>query len=187
VYAHGKGPNGHFAVCIHTAKRPRGGHLYTRGAGRSPVQALCRASCRTAHGKARGTTHGKHLARQLHNARQHCHARQNQKRTVKIGRMAKIHDARQRKQARQRFLTHGKERDARKSRCRVDCTKRTAKNSLPGSTLPCARCRASTHGKDVAVRFSPFAVRSPRTAKHCSPVVKIPVQSSKFGVGIGGP
>jgi hypothetical protein len=27
VYAHGKGPFGHFAVRIHTAKGPRGAHL----------------------------------------------------------------------------------------------------------------------------------------------------------------
>jgi hypothetical protein len=50
--------------------------------------------------------------------------------------------------------------------------KRTAKNPLPGSTLPCALCRASTHGKGFALRFPPFAVRFARTAKHCSPVVK---------------
>jgi hypothetical protein len=144
VYAHGKGPFGHFAVCKHTVKRPHGCHLYTRGAGRSPVQALCHASCGTAHGKARGTTHGKSTARQLHDARQRRDARQSPKKPAKIGRMAKIHDAWQRKQARQRFLTHDKERDARQSRCRVDCTKRMAKMSLPGSTLPFARCHASS-------------------------------------------
>jgi hypothetical protein len=51
--------------------------------------------------------------------------------------------------------------------------KRTAKNPLPGSTLPCARCRASAHGKGFAVRFPPFAVPFARTAKHCSPVVDV--------------
>jgi hypothetical protein len=51
VYAHGKGPFGHFAVCIHMAKDPRGGHLYIRGAGGWYRQGLCRACWWTAHGK----------------------------------------------------------------------------------------------------------------------------------------
>jgi hypothetical protein len=49
--------------------------------------------------------------------------------------------------------------------------KRTAKSALPGNALPCALCRASTHGKAFALRFSPFTVRFARTAEHCIPVV----------------
>jgi hypothetical protein len=48
---------------------------------------------------------------------------------------------------------------------------RTAKFSLPFVTLPWALCRASTHGKDVAVCFLPFAVRAPRTTKTLFSVV----------------
>jgi hypothetical protein len=44
VYAHGKGLFGHFAVCIHTAKSPRGSHLCNLGAGRDATHGLCRAS-----------------------------------------------------------------------------------------------------------------------------------------------
>jgi hypothetical protein len=158
VYAHGKEAT--WLSPVHCGGV--GGHLCklfaVRPAGRRTAKPMGRRTAKVPHGSS--TTHG--------SAGTHGKAR---KRTAKIGRMAKIRDARQRKQARQRFLTHGKERGARQSRCRVDCTKRTAKISLPGSTLPCVRCRASTHGKDVAVRFGPFAVRSPRTAKHCSPVV----------------
>jgi hypothetical protein len=47
----------------------------------------------------------------------------------------------------------------------------TAKNPLPGITLPCGRCHASTHGKAFAVRFEPFAVPFARTTKTTIPVV----------------
>jgi hypothetical protein len=70
--------------------------------------------------------------------------------------------------------THGKEirRTAKqathgKALCRAYMARRTAKNSLP-----CFLCRASTLGKGFAVSFLPFTVRDPRTAKHCSPVVR---------------
>jgi hypothetical protein len=74
--------------------------------------------------------------------------------------------------------THGKEalRTAMLARhgkglCHAYMAPRTAKISLPFVTLPWALCRASTHGKGVAVRFVPFAVRTPRTAKPLFPVV----------------
>jgi hypothetical protein len=49
--------------------------------------------------------------------------------------------------------------------------RRMAKIVLPFATLSCALCRASTHGKAVAVRFVPFAVPGCRTAKLPFPVV----------------
>jgi hypothetical protein len=58
VYAHGKGPFGHFAVCIHTAKNPRIAYLCVGGASWVCRQALCRACLFTAHSKEAGTTHG---------------------------------------------------------------------------------------------------------------------------------
>jgi hypothetical protein len=74
VYAHDKGPNGHFAVCIHTAKSPRGGHLCVLGAGKvraGMVFAMRASRRRTAkvsfatHGKeawhGKGCTHGKEM------------------------------------------------------------------------------------------------------------------------------
>jgi hypothetical protein len=64
-----------------------------------------------------------------------------------------------------KISTHGK------GLCRAYMAERTAKFSLPFVTLPWALCRASTHGKGVAMRFLPFAVRAPRTAKTLFPVV----------------
>jgi hypothetical protein len=53
------------------------------------------------------------------------------------------------------------------------------KGALPCKMLPCALCRApfavrpeKKHGKEFAVRFKAFAVRSWRTAKLLFPVVK---------------
>jgi hypothetical protein len=65
--------------------------------------------------------------------------------------------------------THGKEAIrtamlARHGKGRAYMAPRTAKISLPFITLPWTLCRASTHGKGVAVRFVPFAVRIPRKA-----------------------
>jgi hypothetical protein len=92
---------------------------------------------------------------------------------AKYYRTAKPHDARQRSLARQRHGTHDKDYHARQRRCRAILTKRTAKNPLPGSTLPCACCRAATHGKDFAVSSRAFAVRLARTAKNTIPVVSL--------------
>jgi hypothetical protein len=73
---------------------------------------------------------------------------------------------------------HGKDPTAhdnvfvpRQRLCRRFLARRTAKKPLPEMTLPCVVCRASAHGNAVAVRFVPFAVRTPRTAKLLSPVV----------------
>jgi hypothetical protein len=93
------------------------------------------------------------------------------RRTAKLSRTAMI-------QTHGKDYTHGKEirRTAKqathgKGLCRAYMARRTAKNSLPFATLPCFLCRASTLGKGFAVSFLSFAVRYPRTAKHCSPVV----------------
>jgi hypothetical protein len=50
VYAHGKGPFGHFAVRIHTAKSPRGGHLCIAQPAGCVCLGLCRARSSRAHG-----------------------------------------------------------------------------------------------------------------------------------------
>jgi hypothetical protein len=92
-------------------------------------------------------------------------ARQSSKHGKGAGRTAKKVRTAEKVRRTAKKKTHGK------GRCRAVLEKRTAKNSLPGSTLPCSRCRASTHGKGFAVRFAPFAVRFSRTAKHCSAVV----------------
>jgi hypothetical protein len=92
-------------------------------------------------------------------------ARQSSKHGKGAGRTAKKVRTAEKVRRTAKKKTHGK------GRCRAVLEKRTAKNSLPGSTLPCSRCRASTHGKGFAVRFPPFAVRFARTAKNCSPVV----------------
>jgi hypothetical protein len=59
VYAHGKGPFGHFAVCIHTAKNPRGAYLCVGGCelGVQP----CPLPCVLVHGARQ---RGRHDARQ---------------------------------------------------------------------------------------------------------------------------
>jgi hypothetical protein len=49
VYAHAKGPFGHFAVRIHTAKAPRGGHLCIAQPTGCVCLGLCRASSSRAH------------------------------------------------------------------------------------------------------------------------------------------
>jgi hypothetical protein len=51
VYAHGKGPFGHFVVCIHMAKPPRGAHLCILGASWCAARAFAVRARRRAHGK----------------------------------------------------------------------------------------------------------------------------------------
>jgi hypothetical protein len=87
------------------------------------------------------------------------------KRTAKVTRMAKV-------STHGNVCTHGKEerRTAMLGRhgkdlCRAYMAPRMAKISLPFVTLSWTRCRAWTHGKGFALRFVPFAVRTPRTAK----------------------
>jgi hypothetical protein len=68
--------------------------------------------------------------------------------------------------ARQRgSRAHGKEKRHGKER-----SQRTAKKHRTAKAGP-AHGKENTHGKAFALRFSPFAVRFARTAKHCSPVV----------------
>jgi hypothetical protein len=88
VYAHGKGPFDHIAVCIHTAKVPRVAHLCILGASWCACQGHCRASYRWAHGNPARTA--------------------SLRRTAKIRRTAKALGARQRLAARQRKTAHGK-------------------------------------------------------------------------------
>jgi hypothetical protein len=182
VYAHGKGPFGHFAVRIHTAKPPT---------WRTPVQPGSWSGCcprplpcelalgRTAKppGQRTATT----TARQRIGTRQCIDARQSPQRTAKGPRTAKV-------SAHGNVHTHGKEamRTAMLARhgkglCRAYMAPRTAKISLPFVTLSWALCRASTHGKDVAVRFLPFAVRTPRTAKPLFPVVHLRLYQLLYG------
>jgi hypothetical protein len=69
--------------------------------------------------------------------------------------------------ARQRHLTHGKDLNARQRALPCGAGKTHGKESVAGQYMQRA------HGKGFAVRFSPFAVPFARTAKHCSPVVKV--------------
>jgi hypothetical protein len=55
--------------------------------------------------------------------------------------------------------------------CRPHLARRTAKEALPEMMLPCALCRASTHGNAFAVSKDPFAVSAWRTATKTFPVV----------------
>jgi hypothetical protein len=58
------------------------------------------------------------------------------------------------------------------------------KGVLPCKMLPCALYRAprqKTHGKEFAVRFKAFAVRSWRTAKLLFPVVSAPDVADREG------
>jgi hypothetical protein len=63
--------------------------------------------------------------------------------------------------------------DARQRRCRAVLRKRTVKKPLPGIALPCALCRAATHGNDFVVPSGAFAVRLARMAKPAIPVVSV--------------
>jgi hypothetical protein len=115
VYAHGKGPFGHFAVCIHTAKTPRGAYLCVGVARWFASQGLCRACWCTAHGKEGVTTHGNIPARQREKTRQRPPARQREQRTAASLGTATARDTRQRRMAWQTPGMHGNVLTARQS------------------------------------------------------------------------
>jgi hypothetical protein len=72
--------------------------------------------------------------------------------------------ARQRLDPQQRRMTHNNAGEARQRLCRPYVARRTAKGALPGMTLPCGLCRASTHD-------NAFVMPLAHTAKHAFPVV----------------
>jgi hypothetical protein len=79
--------------------------------------------------------------------------------------------ARQRLSPRQRNTTHGNVCEEWQSLCRAYLARHTAKSTLPGMTLPCDLCRASTHGNAFAVPIVAFAVQLSRMAMLAFPVV----------------
>jgi hypothetical protein len=136
-------------------------------AGRPFAVRACSRRTAKSPGRRTATT----AARQRVDARQRTALGKGAQRTTKKSSTAKA-------SAHGKVLKHGKEEKRTatfaghgKGLSRAYTVERTAKVALPFVTLPWARCRASTHGKDFAVSFDAFAVPQPHTATPLFPVV----------------